>query len=223
MRRGVMKKVLLPSLLSSDFSNLREELERLKDAGVTHVHWDVMDGQFVPNITLGPGVIQATRPHSDCFFDTHLMVREPASLFPAFQKAGVDLLTVHWEAVTHMDRAISAIHELGMQAGIALNPATPVSVLEDILSQVDLVLVMSVNPGFGGQQFLPYTAQKIRRLREMIDASGRDVILEVDGGINPQTMPEVVAAGVDWVVAGSAVFTGDLDQNVAALNGFFAS
>ncbi|MDY6085586.1 MAG: ribulose-phosphate 3-epimerase [Peptoniphilaceae bacterium] len=219
-----MNKTVLPSLLSSDFSQFKCEMARLREAGVTHVHWDIMDGHFVPNLTFGPGVIAAVRPHTDFFFDTHLMVKEPSFLIPAFQNAGVDLLTIHWEAVTHVDRVIAEIHECGMQAGIALNPATPACVLEDILPLVDLVLVMTVNPGFGGQQFLPYTLDKMARLRRMIDASGCDIVLEVDGGINEKTMPRVVEAGVDWVVAGSAVFNADdLKTSFSKLNGCFAS
>lgn len=211
-----MECQLVPSLLSADFYCLEEELAAVERAGVTHLHLDVMDGQFVQNISYGPGVIAKLRPHTDLFFDTHLMVREPSYLFPAFQKAGCQLLTVHWEAVTHLHRAIQEIHALGMKAGVALNPATPASVLESILPDLDLVLVMSVNPGFGGQSFITTMLPKIRLVKAMIEASGRPIILEADGGINLDNVDEVLEAGCDWVVAGSAVFGKDTEKAARA-------
>ncbi len=201
-----MKRVLLPSLLSADFYHLDQSLEAVERAGVQHLHLDVMDGQFVPNISFGPGLIQRLRPHTELFFDTHLMVNEPDFMLESFQKAGSDLITVHWEAVKHLDRTIQHIHDLGMLAGVSLNPATPVNVLDAILPELDLVLIMSVNPGFGGQSYRPMATEKIGRLRRMIDQTGKEIRLEVDGGINPKTLNTVLGAGADWIVAGSAVF-----------------
>lgn len=201
-----MDRQLSPSLLSADFYQLDREIDVLEKAGVTHLHLDVMDGQFVENITFGPALLAKMRPHTSLFFDTHLMVREPSHLFPAFQKAGCDLLTIHWEAVTHCYQALQEIHRLGMKTGVALNPATPVSVLEEVLPETDLILIMSVNPGFGGQSFFPSMMEKIRKARKCIDESGKDIILEVDGGIHLDNVDAVLEAGCDWIVAGSAVF-----------------
>lgn len=202
-----MKKQLVPSLLSADFAELAEELKRVEEAGVTHLHLDVMDGNFVPNISFGPAVIEALRPHTDLFFDCHLMVEEPDYLIDSLKKAGVGLVTVQAEAVTHLQRQLARIRQAGMKAGVALNPATPPEVLEYVLPDLDLILVMSVNPGFGGQSFIPNSLDKIRRIREMIDKSGYDIILEVDGGVKENNVREVLEAGVDWAVAGSAVFS----------------
>lgn len=201
-----MDRQLAPSLLSADFYHVDQEITALEKAGITHLHLDVMDGQFVGNLTFGPGYIAKLRKHTSLFFDTHLMVQEPASLFPAFQKAGCDLLTIHWEAVTHSYRAIQEIHNLGMKAGIAVNPGTPVSAVEELLSEVDLLLIMSVNPGYGGQSFIPSMVEKIRKAKRMIATSGREIVLEVDGGIRLDNVEAVFDAGCDWVVAGSAVF-----------------
>lgn len=202
-----MKKVLLPSLLSADFSQLDKELKTIEDAGVGHLHLDVMDGHYVPNISFGPGVIQKLRPKTQLFFDTHLMVEEPDGFLESFQEAGCNLVTVHLEASTHIHRTLQAIHALGMKAGLALNPGTPTQALAYLMDEVDLILVMSVNPGFGGQSFIPSTLNKIQDIREKIDRSGREIILEVDGGIKKNNVEEVIKAGADWLVAGSAVFS----------------
>ena len=202
----VMKSVLGPSLLSADFSELGEEVKRIERAGVTHLHLDVMDGQFVPNISFGPAVISALQKKTSLFFDAHLMVREPDFLVEPMKKAGCRTLTVQYEACTHLQRQLKRIRDAGMLAGVALNPATPPSVLEYVWEDLDLILVMSVNPGFGGQEFLPLALKKIRELRTKIDASGRNIILEVDGGVKLNNVKEVISAGCDWVVAGSAVF-----------------
>lgn len=212
-----MDRQLAPSLLSADFYHVDQEITALEKAGITHLHLDVMDGQFVGNLTFGPGYITKLRKHTSLFFDTHLMVREPISLFPAFQKAGCDLLTIHWEAVTHSYRAIQEIHNLGMKAGIAVNPGTPVSAVEELLSEVDLLLIMSVNPGYGGQSFIPSMVEKIRKAKRMIAASGREIVLEVDGGIRLDNVDAVFDAGCDWVVAGSAVFG---DETYSAAKAF---
>lgn len=214
-----MKKQLLPSLLSADFSNLQKEVELVTDNQIETIHLDVMDGHYVPNISFGPGTIASIRPHTKAFFDCHLMVEEPGQFFPAFQKAGCDLLTVQWEAVTHIHRALQQIHELGMKAGVAINPGTSEKVLEYILNDVDLILVMSVNPGFGGQKFIPQTMKKIERVRDRIVRTGRDIILEVDGGVKLNNVEDVIRAGADWVVAGSSVFSpGKTAENIRAFH-----
>lgn len=202
-----MKKVLLPSLLSADFSQLDKEVEGIESAGVDHLHLDIMDGHYVPNISFGPGLIQKLRPRTDLFFDAHLMVEEPDSFLGDFKKAGCDLVTVHLEASTHIHRTIQAIHALGMKAGLALNPGTSTEGLSYLMDELDLILVMSVNPGFGGQSFIPSALEKIKDIRQKIDRSGRKIILEVDGGIKKDNVEEVIRAGADWLVAGSAVFS----------------
>lgn len=202
-----MKKVLLPSLLSADFSQLDREVEGIESAGVGHLHLDIMDGHYVPNISFGPGLIQKLRPRTDLFFDAHLMVEEPDSFLGDFKKAGCDLVTVHLEASTHIHRTIQAIHALGMKAGLALNPGTSTEGLSYLMDELDLILVMSVNPGFGGQSFIPSALKKIKDIRQKIDRSGRKIILEVDGGIKKDNVEEVIRAGADWLVAGSAVFS----------------
>lgn len=201
-----MKKQILPSLLSADFYQLPEEISSIEKAGITHLHLDVMDGQFVPNISFGPGFIQKLRPHSSLFFDTHLMVREPDRLLPLFKEAGADLLTVQEEACTHLYRTLQEIHSLGMKAGVSLNPGTPLSALPYLLDQLDLVLIMSVNPGFGGQSFLPLAMEKLREARRLIDNYGKEIILEVDGGVKAENIRQIKETGCDWFVAGSAVF-----------------
>ncbi|MDD7733170.1 MAG: ribulose-phosphate 3-epimerase [Firmicutes bacterium] len=213
-----MKKVLLPSLLSADFSRLDREVEEIESAGVDHLHLDIMDGHYVPNISFGPGLIQKLRPRTDLFFDAHLMVEEPDPFLEDFQKAGCDLVTVHLEASTHIHRTLQAIHALGMKAGLALNPGTSTEGLSYLMDELDLILVMSVNPGFGGQSFIPSALEKIKDIRQKIDRSGREIILEVDGGIKKENVEEVIRAGADWLVAGSAVFSpGKTESNAKEL------
>ena len=197
---------LAPSILSADFKRLGEEIQTVADAGAAYIHIDVMDGDFVPSISFGMPVIRAIREVTDKVFDVHLMVSDPDRYIEAFADCGADIITVHAEACRHLDRTVSLIHSLGKKAGVALNPATDIRVLSYILEQVDMVLIMSVNPGFGGQKYIPYCTQKIRDLRRMIDERGLDVELEVDGGINASTIREVLEAGADVLVAGSAVF-----------------
>ena len=211
-----------PSILAADFARLGDELRALESAGADLIHIDVMDGHFVPNLTIGPEVVRALRPHSTLPFDVHLMITPVDPLLPAFADAGADILTVHPEAGAHTHRSLQLIKSLGKKAGVSLNPGTPVSAAEPLLAEVDLVLVMSVNPGFGGQSFIPGALPKIAALREMIDASGRTIDLEVDGGVNFETAPEAVAAGADLLVAGTATFNGGADRyaaNIARLRG----
>ncbi len=197
-----------PSILAADFAKLGEEVAAICEAGCDYVHVDVMDGHFVPNITIGPDVVAAIKPHASRPLDVHLMIA-PVDLFiEAFAKAGADIITFHPEAGPHPHRTIQTIHAAGAKAGLSLNPGTPVSLIEPLLDEVDLILVMSVNPGFGGQKFINSQIEKIRTLRQMIDASGRSIDLEVDGGITPETAPAVIEAGANMLVAGTAVFKG---------------
>ena len=197
-----------PSILSADFARLGEEVRAVSDAGADYIHIDVMDGHFVPNITIGPTVVAALRPHSELPFDVHLMISPSDPYVPAFAEAGADIITVHPEAGAHLHRTIQLIKSLGKKAGVALNPATPVEAVMQVLDDVDLVLVMSVNPGYGGQSFIPGALDKIAALRRAIDAGGRTIDLEVDGGVNFETAPQASAAGADVLVAGSATFRG---------------
>jgi ribulose-phosphate 3-epimerase len=197
-----------PSILASDFAKLGEEIRAIEQAGADYVHIDVMDGHFVPNLTIGPDVVRALRPHSKLPFDVHLMIAPVDPLVPAFAEAGADIITVHPEAGPHLHRTIQLIKSLGKKAGVSLNPATPVETVDPVLEELDLVLVMSVNPGFGGQAFIPGALGKIAALRQRIDALGRLLDLEVDGGINFETAPRAVAAGADVLVAGTATFKG---------------
>ncbi len=199
---------IAPSILSADFAKLGEEVAAVTNAGADFIHVDVMDGHFVPNLTIGPAVVKAIRPHTKLPLDVHLMI-SCLDLIPEFAKAGADIITVHAEATPHLDRAIAQIKSLGKKAGVSICPSTHESTLQYIMGSVDLILVMTVNPGFGGQSFIASQLRKIQNIRAMISASGRDILLEVDGGINPETARQVVAAGANVLVAGSAVFTGN--------------
>ncbi|MBU1230133.1 MAG: ribulose-phosphate 3-epimerase [Proteobacteria bacterium] len=199
--------ILSPSLLSSDFSRLADELAALEAAGLKWVHWDVMDGAFVPNITFGPPVIRACRRNSGLFFDVHLMIENPGRFVGEFARAGADLICVHAEAETHLERTVSLIRTCGAKAAVALNPHTPLDVVEYLLPQLDMVLVMSVNPGFGGQSFIPFCVDKVRHLRAMIDACGSQALIQVDGGVALANTRELTLAGADVLVSGSAFFS----------------
>ncbi|MCZ6885547.1 MAG: ribulose-phosphate 3-epimerase [Alphaproteobacteria bacterium] len=213
---------IAPSILAADFARLGDEIAAVSEAGADFIHVDVMDGHFVPNITIGPDVVAALRPASSLPFDVHLMIAPVDRYVSAFAEAGADIITVHPEAGPHLHRTVQLIRSLGKKAGVALNPGTPVDVLDNIIDDVDLVLVMTVNPGFGGQAFISSQLAKIEAVRKRIDASGRDIDLEVDGGINAETALEAVAAGADLLVAGTATFAGGpgaYADNIARLRG----
>lgn len=209
---------IAPSILSADFSRLGEEIAAIETGGADYVHIDVMDGHFVPNITIGPLVVEAVRRVTNLPLDVHLMIENPDLYIADFAKAGADIITVHYEAVPHLHRTVQLIHSLGKKAGVSLNPATPISCLEVILDELDLVLIMSVNPGFGGQQFIPACLSKIAALRKEIDRRGLAVELEVDGGVKLDNIASIAAAGAKVMVAGSAVYgTSDYAATIAAL------
>jgi ribulose-phosphate 3-epimerase len=211
---------IAPSILSADFARLGEELKALDGAGADYVHIDVMDGHFVPNLTIGPAVVKALRPHSRLPFDVHLMISPVDAYVPSFAEAGADIITVHPEAGPHVHRTIQLVKSLGKKAGLSLNPGTPVEAVDNVLGDLDLVLVMSVNPGFGGQSFIASQLAKIAALRKRIDAARRPIELEVDGGINAETAKPAIAAGADVLVAGTATFAGGAAryaENIARL------
>ena len=213
---------IAPSILSADFARLGAELRAVTAAGADLIHIDVMDGHFVPNISIGPGVVGALKPHSPLPFDVHLMIAPVDPFIPQFAAAGADIVTVHAEAGPHLHRSLALIRDQGCKAGISLNPATPAAAVAPVLDAVDLVLVMSVNPGFGGQSFIASQLDKLGTLRRMIDESGRDIALEIDGGINPETGRRAAEAGADILVAGTAAFSGGAEayaENILRLRG----
>lgn len=212
---------LAPSILSADFANLGNDIKTIDNAGADYVHIDVMDGKFVPSISFGMPVMKAIRKYTDKVFDVHLMIEEPGRYINEFKEAGADIITVHAEACCHLNRTLQAIKNAGCKTGVALNPATPLSVLDYVLEYTDMVLIMSVNPGFGGQSYIPNSTGKIAQIRDIIDKRGFDIDIEVDGGINQSNVTEVIDAGANVIVAGSAVFNGDAQKNVEAFKEIF--
>ena len=213
-----MKKNIAPSLLAADFFDLSSQMKLLKEGNIEVLHLDVMDGMFVPSISFGMPVISSLRKSVDFFFDVHMMVENPERYIEDFYNSGADGITIHFEACKHIDRTISQIKSLGLRSGISINPATPVSFLENIISEVDMVLIMSVNPGFGGQKFIPYSLDKIRVLSKMREKKNPKLLIQVDGGVGVDNIKALSDAGVDEFVAGSSVFKGDILKNIKALN-----
>ena len=211
---------IAPSILSADFSKLGEDIEKLHNAGADFIHIDVMDGRFVPNISFGMPIIKAIRNRTDKVFDVHLMIEEPSKYIDDFIAAGADLITIHYEAEKHIDRAIQYIKSKGVKAAVALNPGTPTTVLKDIISELDMVLIISVNPGFGGQKFIKYSIDKIKEVKAMSEKVNKDLLIQVDGGIDPSNVLDVIEAGANVIVAGSAVFkNGEIEKNISLLRG----
>ena len=209
---------LAPSILSADFAKLLEDVKKVEEAGCEYLHIDVMDGHFVPNITLGPGIVKSLRKDVNMVFDAHLMIENPDNYIKEFADAGCDIIVVHQEACTHLHRTIQNIKSHGIKAGVALNPATPIETIKYVLQDVDMVLLMSVNPGFGGQSYIPVVTEKIKELKALIDKMNLDIDIEVDGGVKPSNIAEVVNAGANVIVAGSAIFNaGNIDEAVKSL------
>ena len=209
---------LAPSILSADFARLLEDVKKVEKAGCEYLHIDVMDGHFVPNITLGPAIVKSLRKDVNMVFDAHLMIENPDNYIKEFADAGCDIIVVHQEACRHLHRTIQNIKSYGIKAGVSLNPATPIETIKYVLEDVDMVLLMSVNPGFGGQSYIPVVTKKIKELRALIDEMGLDIDIEVDGGVKPSNISEVVNAGANVIVAGSAIFNaGDIDEAVKSL------
>lgn len=217
-----MKNRLSPSILAADFGALKEDMLLAEEAGAESFHFDIMDGHFVPNISYGADLVSGLRKNSQAFFDVHLMVDNPDFYFPIFKKAGADRISFHVEATAHVDRALQAIKELGMEAGLVLNPATPLLFLEEILPSCSYVLLMSVNPGFGGQKFIPYTLDKVKRLRKMAEERGVDLEIGIDGGVSVSNIQEIVEMGANFIVAGSSIFSkkDEIKERVQAFHRF---
>ena len=213
--------ILSPSILAADFGKLAQEIERVEKAGASYLHFDVMDGHFVPSISFGMPVLKAVRACTKMTLDVHLMIEDPDRYLEDFKACGADLITVHAEAATHLHRTIGKIHDLGLKAGVALNPATPLNVLEYVLADVDMVLLMTVNPGFGGQKFIPVSIEKIKKLKQWRDESGLTFDIEIDGGVGLGNVEETVRAGANVIVAGTAVFGGDAKKNVEEFRKIF--